>query len=218
MKISFFRTHKKSTKAGREAARNYSQPENIEDWIRTNKLCPPCPAAVKWMVLERRHIPGAVWIETGTHLGGTTRFLAGLASKVITLEPSEFYFQQASKSLAGLTNVEIINGSSEEHFDKILKTLKGKNVCLWLDGHWSGGETWCGKKETPILLELATVAKHQKYFAGLSVLIDDYRLCWSCPNTYPKPSYYIRWAEKNSVSWTIEQDIFVARSPHLPLY
>lgn len=208
----------KQLEIGRKASQNYSQPENIEDWINVNKLAAPCPAAAKWMVLERHHIPGAVWIETGTHLGGTTRFLAGLASKVITLEPSEFYFQQASKSLAGLPNVETIHGSSEEHLDKILKTLKGKNVCLWLDGHWSGGETWCGKKETPILLELATVAKHQKYFAGLSVLIDDYRLCWSCPNTYPKPSYYIRWAEKNSLSWTIEQDIFVARSPHLPLY
>jgi len=148
----------------------------------------------------------------------TTRFLAGLASKVITLEPSEFYFQQASKSLAGLTNVEIINGSSEEHFDKILKTLKGKNVCVWLDGHWSGGETWCGKKETPILLELATVAMHQKYFAGLSVLIDDFRLCWLQPGTYPRPSDYVRWAESNGLNWTIEQDIFVAKSPNLPLY
>ena len=67
----------KQLEIGRKASRNYSQPETIEDWIHTNKLCPPCPAAVKWMVLERHHIPGAVWIETGTHLGGTTRFLAG---------------------------------------------------------------------------------------------------------------------------------------------
>lgn len=218
MKLFSFRFHKKSTEVGRQAARNYRQPETMEDWIRINKLAPPCPAAVKWMVLERHHIPGAVWIETGTHLGETTRFLAGLASKVISLEPSDFYFQQASKSLADLSNVEVIKGSSEDNFEKNLKPLKGKNVCLWLDGHWSGGETFCGKQETPILLELAAVAKHQRNFAGLSVLIDDYRLCWSCPNTYPAPSYFVRWAEKNHLSWTIEQDIFVARSPHLPLY
>jgi len=208
----------KQLEIGRKASRNYSQPETIEDWININKLAAPCPAAAKWMVLGRHNIPNSVWIETGTHLGGTTRFLAGLASKVITLEPSEFYFQQASKSLAGLPNVETIHGSSEEHLDKILKTLKGKNVCLWLDGHWSGGETWCGKKETPILLELATVAKHQKCFPGLAVLIDDFRLCWFQPGTYPRPSDYVRWAESNGLNWTIEQDIFVAKSPNLPLY
>jgi len=108
----------KQLEIGRKASRNYSQPENIEDWININKLAAPCPAAAKWMVLERHHMPEAVWIETGTHLGGTTRFLAGLASKVITLEPSEFYFQQTSKSLAGLPNVETIHGSSEEHLAK----------------------------------------------------------------------------------------------------
>lgn len=216
--MKIFHRNKHLFDQGRRALKNLPQPFTVEEWISANKLCPPCPPAVKWMVLERRHIPGAIWIETGTHMGGTTRFLAGLASKVISLEPSDFYFQQASQSLAGLANVELINGCSEDHFHKILKTLNGKNVCLWLDGHWSGGETWCGKKETPILLELAAVAKHQRNFAGLSVLIDDYRLCWSCPNTYPAPSFYVRWAEKNNLSWTIEQDIFVARSPHLPLY
>jgi nucleoside-diphosphate-sugar epimerase len=75
------------------------------------------------------------------------------------------------------------------------------------------------KRLFPSLLRaVAAVAKHQRNFAGLSVLIDDYRLCWSCPNTYPTPSFYVQWAEKNHLSWTIEQDIFVARSPHLPLY
>jgi hypothetical protein len=117
-----------------------------------------------------------------------------------------------------LPNVETIHGSSEENLDKILKTLKGNNVCLWLDGHWSGGETWCGKKETPILLELPTEAKHQKYFPCLAVLIDDFRLCLSQPGTYPRPSDYVRWAESNELNWTIEQDIFVAKSPYLPLY
>jgi len=87
----------KLVRQGLDEARNYSQPENIEDWININKLAAPCPAAAKWMVLGQHNIPNSVWIETGTHLGGATRFLAGLASKVITLEPSEFYFQQASK-------------------------------------------------------------------------------------------------------------------------
>ena len=194
--------NQKALEISRKAARNYPQPKNLEDWIKLNKLAASCPAPAKWMVLERHHIPGSVWIETGTHLGGTTRFLAGLASKVISLEPSDFYFQQGSKSLADLSNVEVIKGSSEENFEKILKPLKGKNVCFWLDGHWSGGENYCGKQETPILLELALVAQYQKGFAGLSVLIDDYRLCWSCPNTYPAPSYFVRWAEKNHLKRT----------------
>jgi hypothetical protein len=62
---------------GRKASRNYSQPETIEDWININKLAAPCPAAAKWMVLGRHNILNSVWIETGTHLGGATRFLRG---------------------------------------------------------------------------------------------------------------------------------------------
>lgn len=202
----------------RDKSQNYRQPETIEDWIRLNKLAPPCPAAVKWMVLERHHIPGAVWIETGTHLGDTTRFLAGFSPHVISIEPSEFYFQEASKALSGLANVELVQGSSENVLAPLLQKLHGQDLCLWLDGHWSGGKTYLGKRETPIELELKTLSKNLRRLGSVAVLIDDFRLCWLQPGTYPRPSGYVRWAESNGLNWTIEQDIFIAKSPNLPLY
>jgi hypothetical protein len=50
----------KQFEIGRKASRNYSQPENIGDWININKLAAPCPAAAKWMVLGRHNIPNSV--------------------------------------------------------------------------------------------------------------------------------------------------------------
>jgi len=203
-------------------AKKYFELEDLSkkysSWIHEGRLAPPPPAEAKLLVLERHHIPGAVWIETGTFQGNTTRFLSELGSLVISLEPADFYFQQASKSLAGFSNIKLIKGSSEEFLEKVLKDLAGKDVCLWLDGHWSGGETWKGQHETPVLGELATIEKHLGSLAKLVVMIDDYRLCWTSPLNYPKPSYYIEWAERNSLSWFVEQDIFIAKSPMLHIF
>jgi len=218
IKKIFFGSRNKSLAHGRKAAQNFQQPKNIEDWIEVNKLAPPCPAEVKYLVLARHHIPGATWIETGTHLGGTAKFLASMSDEVYTIEPSEFYFQKAKQALAGENKIHLLKGSSEELLRGLLRQMKGKSLCLWLDGHWSGGETFCGKKETPIVQELKLISKARKSFPALCVCIDDYRLCWSSPNTYPPPNYFVRWAEKNELSWTIEQDIFIAKSLHLPLY
>jgi len=198
--------------------RNFPQPENFEDWISSNRLAPPCPAVAKHLVLERPHIPGAVWLETGTHLGHTTRFLSGFSPRVISIEPSEFYFQEACKALSGLANVDLVQGTSESSLALLLRELHGKDLCLWLDGHYSGGKTYQGKNQTPIELELKIISQNLSCLSSVAVLIDDFRLCWLQPGTYPRPSDYVRWAESNGLNWTIEQDIFVAKSPNLPLY
>ena len=186
-------------------------------WIIKNKLASPPPTEAKHLVLERYHIQDAVWLETGTFKGDTTRFLAGISPRVISIEPSDFYFREATKRLSDLPNVELIKGSSQDCLERLLKKLAGKDVCLWLDGHWSGDETYCGQEETPVLSELDTIEKLQGRFPGLVVLIDDYRLCWSSPKSYPKPQYYINWAERNRLNWLVEQDIFVATKTPLPL-
>lgn len=186
-------------------------------WIVKKKLSLPPPSEAKHLVMERYNIPNAVWLETGTFRGDTTRFLASISPRVISIEPSVFYFQEASKTLAGFHNVELFQGSSEQLFEKLLKSLSGQDVCFWLDGHWSGEATWCGKNETPILAELATIEFLKDTLAGAAVLIDDYRCCWSSPEVYPKPSFYISWAERNHLNWFIEQDIFIATSAPLPL-
>ena len=61
-----------------------------------------------------------------------------------------------------------------------MKELK-KPALFWLDGHYSGGETARGKKDTPILEELITIfgAKEEHI-----ILIDDARLFGSAKD-YP---------------------------------
>jgi len=181
-------------------------------WWKERLFAVPSPPFVKRLVLLRNGIPDAVWIETGTWLADTTVFLAGHSKMVRSLEPEPLLVQKARKRCQNLKNVEIIEGTSEAVFPTLIPTLKGE-VNFWLDGHYSEGGTYKGKTETPILKELSCIQKSRKNFSKLVVLIDDLR-CFN-PAKYPDfPSldYLVNWSKKNKLNWTIEHDIFVAKS------
>lgn len=182
---------------------------------------PPAPHNVKTAVLARHGLVGAVWIETGTHMGDTTAFLATDASlsakAVISLEPSTKYFQASQNRLAHLPNVELVNSTSEECLSRITQGLEGP-VCFWLDGHYSSGDTFAGQRDTPILLELGVIAAELQSLCPVRVFVDDVRLFvhqhreTSDPERsgYPSLSALADWATTNGLGWTIEHDIFIA--------
>jgi len=167
--------------------------------------------------MKRHSLPDATWVETGTHEGESSSVLSRFANRVVTLEPSAHYFDVATRNLSHLKNVEIVNKSSEEYFEKLLCGLSG-NVCFWLDGHYSGGETFKGEVDTPLLLELNAIRRHKKKLDNISVLIDDFRLSYYQPNVYPSPKQLAAWAESVDLNWTVEADIFIAKNRELPLY
>lgn len=194
-----------------------SQPESIEEWVDLYQLRPPGPQCIKHIVMKRHSLPDATWVETGTHEGESSSVLSRFANRVVTLEPSAHYFDVATRNLSHLKNVEIVNKSSEEYFEKLLCGLSG-NVCFWLDGHYSGGETFKGEVDTPLLLELNAIRRHKKKLDNISVLIDDFRLSYYQPNVYPSPKQLAAWAESVDLNWTVEADIFIAKNRELPLY
>ena len=178
-------------------------------WSR-NGWEPPAPAAVKREVLLRYGIQGAVWIETGTYLGETSSFLAkNMDSKqVYSLEPSQELFEFAAKKWKKITNLIILNESSETGFKNILQQVKG-DTNFWLDGHNSGDVTYMGEEFSPIKLELALIKEHLPNFKQLSVFIDDVRL-FVGTDGYPKIGELVRWSESIGLNWIIEHDIFIA--------
>jgi hypothetical protein len=153
-----------------------------------------------------------VWVETGTFKGKTTRRLARHAKQVYSIEPSEALATQARAKLSKFSNVEIITGTSEEVMPNLVARLEGA-VSFFLDGHYSAGETFRGQTDTPIEAELAAIEAHIHSWKRCVVLIDDVR-CFDPDSaeygTYPERSSLVAFADRNSMKWTIEHDIFCA--------
>jgi hypothetical protein len=180
----------------------------------------PAPSEVKWGVLARWELENAPWLETGTYYGGTTAVLAQRSPSVVTLEPMFELYEAASARLKHLSNVEVINASSEVAFAPTVTRL-GDRVNFWLDGHYSSGNTFRGSSDTPIELELAAISHLVQKGGHVAVFIDDVRLFveeWSEDpasadrDGYPPLRTLVDWAHENDLSWRIEHDIFIART------
>lgn len=153
------------------------------------------------------------WLETGTYMGSTTKFLAKRFPMVITIEPSEYFFNHASSRLQNYNNISFLKGTSEDFFEKSLIAVSPRGN-LWLDGHYSEGNTYLGNIVTPIEIELLYVAKHKDKFDSLVVFVDDIRLfprTDSEDNGYPKFQWLIDWCRDNDFKWELQNDILIAR-------
>ena len=175
---------------------------------RLNNFVPPSPYSVKNRILRNYAIAGAPWIETGTYLGETTEFFAKHFPSVITIEPSLIHFEFAKKRLRRIPNIEILNATSESIFSSIL--LKAPDqLNIYLDGHFSGDGTFLGGDKEPIWEELAAIEKYLKKFSKLFVAIDDFRFFTNSESVYPSRFQLIKYCERNSLFWNLEQDIFM---------
>lgn len=185
-------------------------PESLK-W-RASNYSSPSPQHVKIRILKSNSLQNATWIETGTYLGDTTSKLAKIARRVISIEPQTELSLFASNRLRRHTNVEIINATSESCITDVLKGVSGP-TCFWLDGHYSGDVTFQGAEVSPILIELTAIADFLNQNDQIIVFIDDFRLFVNSASTgYPSHSNLVRWAQDNDLTWTVEQDVFLARS------
>lgn len=184
-------------------------PESVK-W-RNSGFSSPSPQHVKMRILKSNSLKNATWIETGTYLGDTTTKLAKIAGKVISIEPQVELSVFASTRLKRFNNVQIINATSESCIDKVLDGISGP-TCFWLDGHYSGDVTFQGTEVSPISSELSAISNYLMSNKSV-VLIDDFRLFVNSAATgYPPQSTLIAWAAENNLSWTVEHDIFIAKS------
>jgi hypothetical protein len=181
---------------------------------KSNLFSVPHPQFMKNAIFEQNTLPDCIWIETGTYLGEGAEFLASISKKVITIEPSEDYFKGAKKRLNSVKNIDFVNGTSEEKLEEIIQEIETKNLCFWLDGHFSGGDTFLGENWAPILYELDIIGKHLSHFDNVNILIDDIRLCNPDSHEgehYPDKNEIVDWCKNNNLSWEIHSDIFIAK-------
>jgi hypothetical protein len=172
----------------------------------------PSPTLLKMKTLVSFSKNDGVWVETGTYMGGTTKYLAKRFPKVISIEPSPKFFYHAKSRLKKLRNVTLLNGTSEELFEGAILSA-GPVVNLWLDGHFSEGGTFLGSKISPVEEELNAVIKHIEQFQKLVIFIDDIRLFPRSNDQetgYPNFQWLVDWCTNNGFKWQIQNDILIA--------
>lgn len=188
--------------------------EQILLWQNEYQFEDPFPKFLKQKVLQSYSSKDTIWVESGTYMGETAKFLSNISKFVYTLEPSDKYFKLSKEVLSNTINVKIINKSSEEYFEQLLHDIDENSiVSFWLDGHWSGSDTFKGITDTPIQYELSTISKFLNKFKETTVLVDDFRLFnkhLKQNELYPDKNFLINWAYENNLDWNISKDIFIA--------
>ena len=179
-----------------------------------NKFNSPAPQQVKMFTLKRHAIKNANWIETGTYLGDTAKFLARSyrVNTIYTIEPEKNLYKFSVKRLKKFNNIKFYNSSSEEVFETILNHCS-ISINLWLDGHYSGDVTYNGLTISPISHELSIIEKYISQFTSIVIFVDDFRLFQDSDSAdYPSKNFLVSWATKNNLYWTVENDIFIAKT------
>jgi hypothetical protein len=118
--------------------------------------------------------PHRILVETGSHVGhGIQDALDCGFERVISFEVAPDLVKQCKERFKDNPNVEVHMESSRN----MLQYIKDidEEMTVWLDGHYSFGETsHDGKSFNPILDELDALAKHP--VKTHTILVDDVRL------------------------------------------
>ncbi|MER9419187.1 hypothetical protein NKI95_25040 [Mesorhizobium sp. M0306] len=138
-----------------------------------------------------RDMTGAMTaVEIGSYKGVTTKRMSHLFDKVISVEIDEALYHQASKRCAGRKNVELLLGDGAKLLPEIASRVN--KALIFLDGHFSGGETGQGDEPEPVLKELDLIAPFIANF--VAVVVDDFRLFGVEPG-WPRKSEVIQKLE-----------------------
>jgi len=156
--------------------------EMVVHRVKHSPIPPPHSVKLFWINYYRRLYSLHCLIESGTYRGATVSAFVRYFSSIYTIELNDNLFKDAHEFFLPYSHINVIHGDSSKILQHILPRVTER--CLfWLDGHYSGGETTRGEKETPIIEELAAIKIHSIH--NHIILIDDARL-FSGQNDYPK--------------------------------
>ena len=91
--------------------------------------------------------------------------------RIYSIELVEKYYNLNKEQFKNSKNVTIVHGDSSIKLDELLSNIN-EPVTVFLDAHWSGGDTGRIGKDTPLLEEL-DILKKRKY--NDIIIIDDTR-------------------------------------------
>lgn len=114
------------------------------------------------------------FIETGTLAAETTTAMVPYFEKVYTIELSHYYYMlNVEKYSQKYNSITFIEGDSSIELNKLLPVIDKPSI-IFLDGHWSSGNTAKGLKDCPLIEEISSIMSNMKY--NTIIIIDDYRL------------------------------------------
>ena len=117
-----------------------------------------------------------VMVETGTYLGDTTCKIEKYF-RVETIELDEKLANKSKDRFAGNNRVKVHHGDTVNILPRILQQYKNDKIIIFLDAHYSQGDSAKGAENTPILTELSIIKK-----AGIKdaiLIIDDIRMFYN---------------------------------------
>lgn len=132
-------------------------------------------------------------VETGTYLGVTTKRCASHFAKIYTIELDKGLAEQAKKHLSSRKNIEVIQGDAVKILPTVFLKDEHNDLLIFLDGHFSGGDTACGDLPEPAIEELKVLSPFRDKIAG--IIIDDFRLFGTEPG-FPSKSEIFKAIEQ----------------------
>jgi hypothetical protein len=124
-------------------------------------------------------------IETGTYVGNTAMRCSRHFEKIYTIELDEKLAAKAAAYLRRRPNVEVIQGDALAELPKILARPTVENVLVFLDGHFSGGDTALGDQPEPACDAITVLAQFKDKIRG--IVVDDFR-CFGRDKGWPTKS------------------------------
>lgn len=142
-------------------------------WSLSGRPFPPPHLIKQRMVLDAlsQYRP-RIMVETGTLVGDMVEAMKQRFQQIYSIEISPALARKAQQRFAGDPHVKIIENDSAIALRGLVPTLREPTL-FWLDGHYSGGNTGKGEKETPIMEELETILTSPLPHV---TLVDDARL------------------------------------------
>lgn len=151
-------------------------------WMSSGRLVPPPHFHKRAIVLGYAARFGLTnFVEMGTYQGDMVAVTQHAFTKVYSVELSDTLFLKAATKFSEYGHVRIIPGDSAVRLQEILRELVGPAL-FWLDGHYSGGITAKGLRETPVLQEVDCILSSVN--GNHVILIDDAR-CFTGEHDYP---------------------------------
>ncbi|MDP4222882.1 MAG: hypothetical protein Q8868_06160 [Bacteroidota bacterium] len=184
---------------------------NREDFLKWEASgCPvPPPHLAKQKIISRlaAEFDCRILVETGTYLGDTVYSQRNNFEMIYSVELSSRFYREARRRFKDYSSINILLGNSGDILPTLVLKI-GKRALFWLDGHFSGGLTARGDKESPVFKELDAVFKNN--LLRHVVLIDDARL-FIGQRDYPtmeELDTYIKM-QNQRYSMNIESDIII---------
>ena len=113
-------------------------------------------------------------IETGTFEGATVQKALPHFVYIHSIELDHALHKKATTKFANNKHVHLYQGDSAQMLPQILRSLKKEKAVIFLDAHYSMGNTAKGSCNTPIMTELGHIKKSS--ITNAILIIDDIRM------------------------------------------